>query len=285
MIGMNQIKKKFFSGLIIGIIIGLALTALAVVWGINIINSYKDLTNENVGKKVYVFNKTVTKGEYISSSMISEKQMHKNDVPINTVTDIEEIVNKIATYSILSNTAITNDMVSRNPISSDVRIKEINFVKLPSDLVEGDLIDIRLMLPNGTDFVVLAGKIVDKINSESIWLKLTEKEILYLNSALVETYSSDKSKIYALKYVDSKTQIGNTKVNYVPNQSVLNLINNNPNIVRDAQISLNTKIKKEIQDLVDISIEKNLNKANSLNYKATETINQSVKLIDEILNR
>ena len=59
-----------------------------------------------------------------------------------------------------ANTLITTDLISKsdNMVQDDVRKQEYNVVVMPVDLATGDYIDIRLMLPNGQDFIVVSKK-------------------------------------------------------------------------------------------------------------------------------
>ena len=89
-------------------------------------------------------------------------------------------------------------------VREDVRRKEFNMISLPSDLVEGDYIDVRIIFPTGEDYVVVAGKEVKKVgsshDSNAIFLDLTEEEINRMSSAVIESYVSGAVRLYAVKY-------------------------------------------------------------------------------------
>jgi len=78
---------------------------------------------------------------------------------------------------------------------------------MPSDLVEGEKVDIRLMYPNGTDYIILAQKSVDKIAGQTMWIQLSEDERLLLNSSMVDSFLKPGTKLYATKYADADAQI------------------------------------------------------------------------------
>ena len=78
---------------------------------------------------------------------------------------------------------------------------------MPSDLNTGDIVDVRIMFPNGTDYIVLAQKNVTNIEGETMWLQLAEDERLLLNSAVVDSFLEQGTKLYATKYVDQDAQI------------------------------------------------------------------------------
>lgn len=100
--------------------------------------------------------------------------------------------------------------------SDDLRLEEFSMIALPSDLLDGDYIDVRIMFPTGVDYSVLIGKKVESYTDNTIFLKLTEDEILTMGSAIVEAYMYEGTKLYATKYVDPTYQLYNyNNVDYV----------------------------------------------------------------------
>ena len=94
------------------------------------------------------------------------------------------------------NTVLTFDLIARSNdrVTDDVRIQEYNVVQLPTQIADKEFIDIRLRLPNGSDYIVVSHKQIelpqiDCVETEdTIWLKLSEDEILMMSSAIVESY-------------------------------------------------------------------------------------------------
>ena len=138
--------------------------------------------------------------------MLTTVTIHNNTVP-SGVLDLGDISGKVAKYSIAARVPITSNMVTDEVISSDVRSQEVNTVLMPSDLNTGDIVDVRIMFPNGTDYIVLAQKNVTNIEGETMWLQLAEDERLLLNSAVVDSFLEQGTKLYATKYVDQDAQI------------------------------------------------------------------------------
>ena len=210
MIGMSQIKKKTLQGVAIGCAIGVVGIGLTVWWALSTIKSYENGTNKKYiakyKKNVAVLTKDVVQGETISDDMLTTVTIHNNTVP-SGVLDLGDISGKVAKYSIAARVPITSNMVTDEVISSDVRSQEVNTVLMPSDLNTGDIVDVRIMFPNGTDYIVLAQKNVTNIEGETMWLQLAEDERLLLNSAVVDSFLEQGTKLYATKYVDQDAQI------------------------------------------------------------------------------
>ena len=213
MIGMSQIKKKTIQGIIIGASVGIVIAVGVLVWSFFTIRSYRNGTNKNYIKNyttpVAVLKKNIVQGEIITNDMIETVNVNNQTVPTGVV-NATEVVGLTAKYSIAAKVPITRDMVSDTVVAADVRNVEINSVLMPSDLVEGDTVDIRIMYPNGTDYIVLAQKTIDKIYDTTFWCKLSEDEIQLLNCATVDSYLYSGSKLYALRYADSDAQVKKT---------------------------------------------------------------------------
>ena len=209
MIGMNRIKKKAMTGLIIGIVVAVLGIAVTIFICVKTIKSYEDGTNAkfiaNYMKEVKVLNKDVIQGEIITDDMVSTTKVHITTVPTNALT--YSPAGKVAKYNISANVPLTENMVTDEIKSADVREQELNTIVMPSDLAESDYVDVRIMYTNGTDYIVLAQKQVKKIVGQTMWINLTEDERLLLNSAVVDSFLNPGTKLYAKKYTDPSAQI------------------------------------------------------------------------------
>lgn len=211
MIGMNQIKKRLINGILIGLAIGLVFVILTIIITNNIVKGYREGTNEdflkNYTSEVVTFTRDIVQGETITADMLTTTRIHNNTVPSGAVTSTGGVVGQVAKYNIVRNATAVYSMVSDKIISQDMRIQEINSVVLPTDLMVNDFIDIRLMYPSGIEYIVLAQKQVTKIVGTTIWMDMSEEDTLILNSAIVDSYLTDGTKLYAVRYTDPTTQI------------------------------------------------------------------------------
>ena len=187
------------------------------------------------GEEQEVKNEEGTENYYIGSGN-SKKYIELNNVPI------------IAKVTMKKNTIITKELIAKgdNTIADDVRRQEYNSFVLPMDLVTGDYVDIRLMLPTGQDYIVISKKEVEVPNiggedsTDTIWLKLNEGEILTVSSAIVDAYRVIGSKLYATKYTEAGMQKAATPT-YIATAETINLINKDPNILAKASSELNKR--------------------------------------------
>ena len=147
----------------------------------------------------------------------------------------------VAKVTMKKNTLITTELISKgdNVVQDDVRKQEYNMLVLPMDLETGDYIDVRLMLPSGQDYIVVAKKEVEIPNvggtdsEDTIWVNLSEDEILHMSCAIIDAYKIKGAKIYATKYTEAGMQKAATPT-YPLNESTTKLLQNDPNILAKA---------------------------------------------------
>ena len=169
----------------------------------------------------------------------------------------------VATIDIPKGTVITEKMLAlkseavtdTNSINSTYRLVEYSMIMLPTELQKGDTIDVRISYPNGQDFIVVAKKVVEKSDSASIWLKLKEDEILKMNSAIIESYSVEGAKMYAVNYTQPGVQAA-ANANYPVSDKVYELLVQDPNIATAIQqqyrsaINNHTLIRRPINEIL-----------------------------------
>ena len=154
----------------------------------------------------------------------------------------------IAKVDMNANTVLTLELLEKgdNTVQDDVRRQEYNVVVLPLDLTTGDYIDIRLMLPNGQDFIVVSKKEVeipivgDTDSQTTMWVDLSEDEILHMSCAIVDAARVTGAKLYATKYTDPGMQRAATPT-YAVNSETSALLTNNPNILESAMTELTNR--------------------------------------------
>lgn len=201
---------------------------------------YTQVDASGTESKIRVYKEDTTENYYIKTyqnNREAKQYVELNNVPV------------VAKLDMKKNTVITPVLVQQtdNVITDDVRIQEYNVIVLPIDLADGDYVDIRLMTPNGQDFVVVSKKIVEipqnsdgTYVADSVRMTLREDEILAMSSAIVEAAGINGAKLYATKYKEAGMQ--NAAVpTYRPNDAVTTLIGidsngnvSNPNIVSQA---------------------------------------------------
>lgn len=160
----------------------------------------------------------------------------------------------VAKLDMNKNTVITLEMIAKSDeaLTDDIRRQEYNCVVLPLDLETGDYIDLRLMLPNGQDYIVVSKKQVTLATSidpttgtlwtspDTIWVNLAEDEILSMSCAIVDAYKISGAKLYATVYTDPGMQKP-AKPTYLINAETAALIQKDPNVLAEALTELRSR--------------------------------------------
>lgn len=180
------------------------------------------------------------------------------------------------------NTVLTLDMLSLGSIvTADVRKQEYNAIVLPVDLTTGDYVDIRLMLPNGQDFIVVSKKmvelpVIDGMESEeTIWVNLSEDEILSMSCAIVEAYRINGAKLYATKYTDPGIQEKATPT-YPISAEAYELIKADPNVTERAEKELRNRYTQELVNIRNNTINNELSKTENSETNVPNQMNESI---------
>ncbi len=193
------------------------------------------MTADN-GSKITVYQEDATGSYYTQTNGGAKNYIEVSQKPL------------IAKVDMKANTIIASSFITRSDEmdTDDVRIQEYNSFVLPVDLFTGDYVDIRILFPNGQDYIVASKKMVTipDVNGEyladTIQIKMAEDEILTMSNAIVEAYKVDGAKLYATKYSDAGSQVASTPT-YVVNDEVAKLIEADPNIVTKAMAELSAR--------------------------------------------
>lgn len=210
-------------------------------------NAEYELQQEDNGNYFIDKNSRILKDEpsgkyYVHRDQNEEdkKYIELNEVPVMAKVDMRK------------NTVLTTEFLAKgdNILKDDVRVQEYNMVVLPADLETGDYIDIRMILPSGQDFIVVAKKEVEMAEAEgesignTIWVNLDEEETLHMSCAIVDAFKIKGAKIYATKYTEAGMQKAAIPT-YVLNSQTATLLKTDPNILQTAKDELNRRYNSD----------------------------------------
>lgn len=186
----------------------------------------------------------VKSGDSITPEMVEEVKTVATNVPTDAVIAAYKVNNVIqpvqfpngykSKIALNSGTILGASMLYTDDLTDKtLRLVEYNMITLPSTIVPGEYVDIRITLPTGEDYSILTKKCVVSVQSETIGMYLTEEEILTMSCAIIDLYTMDSGNIYAIKYVEPGNQ-AKASPTYVVKQSILELMRNDANIVSEA---------------------------------------------------
>lgn len=285
----NPMQKKSRNSFLTGMLLMLIIAAVAMVAMFMFLKKgdKKQEEQNSAQTYVYVVNKTILSGGEITEDDLKLVLVNVDTVPKNAYGtkdnllenlylevnnnngEIEYLPRYKAKIELAEGTILNDNMLYEgDKLGAGERIQEYNMLQLPIQLEPGEYVDIRLQMSNGQDYIVVSHKEVKDITAETIWLQLSEQEILLMSNAMVESYISPASNLYATKYVEPGMQ-GAATVTYIPSYEVINLINQNGNIVDTAKAALITKYQSSTTIREQIQ-----NELNKYSEQSTDNIQQ-----------
>ncbi len=176
------------------------------------LNSYRHM--------VYVASEKLPAGTILAKEMLHQ-EIRYSDLPgIGFIT--EEAFGKTLAVDVAEGSCLRTDMLYTG--QWNVREIFISEVELPEHLQTGDRIDVRIRYKNAEDYIVLADKILERCESgNGMILKLSEKEILFLASAITDSGDYSGTRLYAAEYPEFEVT-EKAQVNYIATQEILTLL-------------------------------------------------------------
>lgn len=304
---INPMQRKAQNSFLLGILVTLLITGLIIGFLVLQLTKLTKAQKEAEAalKTVYVVKQDIESGESVTTDKLEQKTMDMAAIPSNVLNpiDLEKMINVIdesgnlikkvdviSKINLKSGTVITSDMVKvKGELEKDVRKVEYNTISLGSQLESGKYVDIRLRLPSGGDYIVVSHKKIEIPTIEGVaslntlWLELSETEILSLNCALVESYKIEGALLYATEYIEPGLQEAATET-YLPNSETITLISRDSNCVTAAANEI-IKRNNEVQGYEGkkAAVRNPVNSALKQNEDNAET-NIKSKLSEEIKN-
>ncbi len=272
----NPMQRKARNSFLLGFMVMLIIAAIIIAFLIMQIINFKQAEQEKQANSrlVQVLTRDIKSGETITTADLTTIEVENMASPTDyNITVTGETIAKI---DLKAGTILGSSMITETSetVTADLRLQEYNMLALPVRIEAGDYIDIRFTMPSGTDYIVISKKRVVDISENTIWLQLTEDEILTMSNAIYEAYMMPTSKLYVNLYVEPGIQ-ANATPTYLPNQSVINLINSNPNVLATAKRALEDKLNRYTSQRNDV-IQNELN-----DHQADANSNVEAKIQEE----
>ena len=285
----NKIPAALLRSLLILLILGLLCAGGYYVYQTKI----RELTES--------FNEKIDEYRLQLSRLEREVLIPKQDIPYGTVLTEEmfEQVNlklaidqelllgpddmgKVSLVALPKGVPVTKASVVGEPPANDLRKTEFNMFLMQTDQREGDFIDVRIVFPNGENYIVLAKKQIKAMNAADniIRLWLDETEIHLISSAIIDAYLHPGTKIYATTYIQPEIQSATTPF-YPPNPDVLDLMRNDPNILKKASDVLARQARALLQSHLQVLAPDDLAKVSSGVAEEIANTSETVKKAEE----
>ena len=232
----------------------------------------------NNQQTVYVATDLINAGDIVTdtgeNTNVEKQTVYTGLESYNYITESE--MNTRAKVDIAAGVPVMYNMVTDVVVDNDTRDYEISVANLTTDQKENDVVDIRVIFPNGEDYVILSKKQITNLNLENCVFtsQLNEEEILRFASAIVDAYMTTGARIYTTRYVEENIQETSTP-NYPVRETTIALINSDPNVVTKATETLNLEARLSLEQRLGTLTEDELD-AVSEGFGLTDTAKSSV---------
>lgn len=258
---MNPMQRKANNYLLMGVFGTLVVTGAVIAFLFMKLNGLQqeNKKKEAAMKKVYVASEDIKSGVTVTADKLTQVSVPQTATPENVLSVADLTEKTIAKIDLKQGTIISQNMVqeSDQKTTADLRVQEYNMIILPSQISNGDYIDIRLRLSNGVDYIVASKKQVtipevDGVPSEySIKINMNETETMVMANAIVEAYIDKGSLLYATTYVEPGLQTS-AIATYVPSGIVQAELNANPNIEQEAKNALFARYNQNASTRINV---------------------------------
>lgn len=258
---VNPMQRKVRNSFLLGMFVTLIIAGIAIgilVWQMSLMNKKEQQVVAN-SKTMYMLTTDVKSGNVIETTYLKKVNVETTianseivtpgDLTIENEDGGESKISTVAKVDLPKGSFLTQSVITTvdEKITDDLRIEEYNMISLPTDLSKNDYIDIRILFPNGQSYIVVAKKRVIQSTANTIFLKMTETELLTINNAMVEAWMTEGAALYAVKYDEPGMQAAAVP-NYPVSREVLAVINGDPNIVEKAKNALWARYDTEAQN-------------------------------------
>mgnify|MGYP004633115537 CR=1 FL=1 len=151
---------------------------------------------------------------------------------ISFVTNLNDVVGKKFRVGLDEGAILMTDFVRDETVGNTDRYYQLILNDYPTDIQVGDYVDIRIQFTYGEDFIAIPHQRVENVDlSRGLFTFIfNESNIVTYNSMLLDRAMYPTVSIYALKYVDSSSQV--SAENYYPvNKNISEILAINPNII------------------------------------------------------
>ncbi len=265
---MKRTTKQYITVAIICIVIIGGASILTTIFVANQIKGeYNALLTEAENdrkqnqRNVYVAMSDITAGDAITDNNTKKVTVYSSQPQNSFITNHE--FGQLALIDIPTDTQLIKTMLTDNIVSSELREVEYEIFNINSNIIGNDTVDIRIVFPNGENFVVLSKKVIKGITDASVmcYLWLDAQEILRMSAAIVDAALYPGTRLITTKYIEPSFQDA-SEVTYTPSISILELLETDPNILERSSKELEKEVRKALENRLAYSMSINVSEIN-----------------------
>lgn len=204
---------------------------------------------------VYEINTPVFSGEAIKETDLKSVSIPQSALGETSITDITQVLGKHYKIGYKPGTILTTDLLMDEGVTNEPEYNRVlQFESLPLDLAKGDFVDVRIMIPNGEEYIVFSHKEIMEMypSVNSIVLGFTEDDEQIWNSVLAELgVYGNLLTVRVTKYLNPG--LHTDKIAYWPvSSATVDALQHNPNIY-DITRLVNVELRSHIDYILGIA--------------------------------
>lgn len=215
--------------------------------------------NSNIQAQLNAIGEMTTVYE-VAAKQYSGKEIKETDlipvsVPVSScnttsITDATQLIGKFYKVDIEPGTILSTDLLMEEFDGTEKKYsRELTFESLPVSTVVGDYIDIRMIMPNGEEYVVLSHEQIKRLYDQTITINISEEENVILNSVFADLGQySGFCYAYLTKYLEPGKDT-DTVAFYPIQKDMESFVMFNPNIT-DTTRCINETLRDHIDSVL-----------------------------------
>ena len=262
---MKKTTKQYIMVAIICLVVigGAAATATFVM--VDSVNQKHEIELAKVNEALesnmrtaYIAIQDISPGEIITEDKVVVRSVYAGQPQECFMTQAD--IGKTALIPIQAETFVLSAALSEQEVDPELREVEYDVININTNVVDKDTVDVRVMYPNGENYIVLSKKIIRNYTPEfpNCFFWMDAEEILRMSAAIVDAALYPGTVLYTTKYVEPAIQEG-SKVTYTPSLSTLSLIENDPNIVERSSQQIAKDVRKALENRLALSANSDVN--------------------------
>lgn len=260
MAGIRQRKKNLIlAGLAGALITGLPLLGTTVFFTVeNLavrkqVEEYQRKEENTEHGRIYILNTEKERGEVLEQQDVTAVEVSGELSGLQMVA-LERLLGRQIRIFAEAGTMVSEGLFAEERLpQEDQRRLELNYIRIPELLNQGELIDIRVHFENGEDYIVTGKKKVLTLQREDgygtrglIEIQVSEEEILKLASVKADYDWYENTLVYAVIYAD-EGQVEAMET-YPVNMAVYTLSCWDPNVVERVMTAENQEKRQVLEE-------------------------------------
>ena len=196
---------------------------------------YENLEAQYSYTNVCVLTRDVVAGDILTEEMFRIQRIQStDDLTWARMPAAEDYVGKRCKLSLKKGAMLSEEMMYEGTkVADDERYVELRALSLPQMLQKDEFVDVRIVFPNGEDYLVVGHKRVYRLIKEeevidALQLRLSEEELIRYQAACIDAGQYENTRLYAVQYTGEYQAAA--EAYYPVNSDVFELLQWNPNI-------------------------------------------------------